>query len=40
MVVLLGNTGFLGVPMIKAFFGEAGLPILNIYDQVGTLKSW
>ncbi len=37
MVVPLGNTGFMGVPMIKAFFGDAGLPHLIIYDQLGTL---
>ena len=37
MVVPLGNTGFMGVPMIRAFFGDAGLPHLIIYDQLGTL---
>ncbi len=37
MVVPLGNTGFLGVPMIKAYFGDMGLPYLIIYDQLGTL---
>lgn len=37
LVVPLGNTSFLGVPMIQAFFGAAGLPYLIIYDQVGTM---
>lgn len=37
LVVPLGNTSFMGVPMIQAFFGEAGLPYLIIYDQFGTL---
>lgn len=37
LVVPLGNTSFLGVPMIQAFFGAAGLPFLIIYDQLGTM---
>lgn len=37
LVVPLGNTSFLGVPMIQAFFGAAGLPYLIIYDQLGTM---
>jgi predicted permease len=37
MVFPLSNTGFLGVPMIRTFFGEVGLPHLIVYDQVGTL---
>lgn len=37
MVVPIGNTSFMGVPMIQAFYGEAGLPFLIVYDQVGTL---
>ena len=37
MTIPIGNTGFLGVPIIKTFFGEAGLPYLIVYDQVGTL---
>jgi predicted permease len=37
LVVPLGNTSFLGIPMIQAFFGAAGLPYLIIYDQIGTL---
>ncbi len=37
LVVPLGNTSFLGVPMIQAFFGAAGLPHLIVYDQIGTM---
>ena len=37
LVVPIGNTSFMGVPMVTAFFGEAGIPPLIIYDQVGTM---
>ncbi len=37
LVVPLGNTSFLGIPIIRAFFGPAGLPPLIIYDQIGTM---
>lgn len=37
LVVPLGNTSFLGVPMIEAFFGAAGIPYLIVYDQIGTM---
>ncbi len=37
LVVPLGNTSFLGIPIIRAFFGAAGLPHLIIYDQIGTM---
>jgi len=37
LVVPLGNTSFMGVPMVNAFFGEAGIPFLIIYDQIGTM---
>lgn len=37
LVVPLGNTSFMGVPMVTAFFGEQGLPNLIIYDQAGTM---
>ncbi len=37
LVVPIGNTSFMGVPMVSAFFGEPGLPPLIVYDQVGTL---
>jgi malate permease and related proteins len=32
----LGNTGFLGVPMIKSLFGLEHVAIAAIYDQFGT----
>jgi predicted permease len=37
LVVPIGNTSFMGVPMVLAFFGEKGIPPLIIYDQVGTM---
>jgi predicted permease len=37
LVVPIGNTSFMGVPMVNAFFGEAGIPYLIIYDQLGTI---
>lgn len=37
LIVPLGNTSFMGVPMVQAFFGAAGFPYLIIYDQLGTL---
>lgn len=32
----LGNTSFLGIPMVRAFFGEAGIPYAVLYDQLGS----
>ncbi len=37
LVVPIGNTSFMGVPMVNAFFGETGIPHLIIYDQIGTM---
>jgi predicted permease len=37
LVVPLGNTSFMGVPMVNAFFGEVGIPHLILYDQLGTM---
>jgi len=37
LIVPIGNTSFMGVPMVKAFFGEAGIPHLILYDQIGTM---
>lgn len=37
LVVPIGNTSFMGVPMVLAFFGEAGFQYLIIYDQFGTM---
>ena len=36
LVAVLGNTSFIGIPMVSHYFGEAGLPYVIIYDQVGT----
>lgn len=40
LVVPLGNTSFMGVPMVSAFFGAAGIPYLIIYDQLGTMLTF
>lgn len=37
LVVPIGNTSFMGVPIISAFFGDAGLRHLVVYDQFGTM---
>lgn len=37
LVIPLGNTSFMGVPIVSAFFGDAGLRHLIIYDQFGTM---
>lgn len=36
LVVPLGNTSFLGIPMVQSFFGEQGIPYALIYDQLGS----
>lgn len=36
LLVPLGNTSFLGIPMVKAFFGESGIPYAILYDQFGS----
>lgn len=36
VVLPLGNTSFLGFPMVEAFFGEKALPYAMIYDQAGS----
>lgn len=37
LVVPVGNTSFMGVPMVNAFFGAQGIPYLIVYDQIGTM---
>ncbi len=37
LVVPLGNTSFMGVPIIQAFFGDTGIQHLIVYDQFGTM---
>ena len=36
LVGVLGNTSFIGIPMVSHFFGTLGLPYVIIYDQIGT----
>lgn len=36
VLTALGNTGFLGVPMIKSLFGLEHLAIAVVFDQLGT----
>ena len=36
LLIPLGNTAFLGIPMVKTFFGEQGIPYALIYDQLGS----
>ena len=39
LLVPLGNTSFFGIPMVKAFFGDGGVPYAVIYDQLGSFPS-
>lgn len=32
----LGNTSFVGVPMVEAFYGHAGIPTAIVVDQLGS----
>jgi len=36
LVAVLGNTSFIGIPMVSHYFGTEGLPYVIIYDQIGT----
>ena len=36
LMVPLGNTSFLGIPMVERFFGSTGVPYAILYDQFGT----
>jgi len=36
MTAVLGNTSYLGFPMVKLMLGESALPLAIIYDQIGT----
>lgn len=36
LLVPLGNTSFLGIPMTRAFFGEDATPYALLYDQLGS----
>jgi predicted permease len=36
LLVPLGNTSFLGIPMVQVFFGDGGIPYAVLYDQLGS----
>jgi predicted permease len=36
LLIPLGNTSFLGIPMVKAFFGENAVSYALLYDQLGS----
>ena len=36
LLVPLGNTGFVGIPLIEAHLGAQGIPYAILYDQLGT----
>ena len=36
LLVPMGNTSFLGIPMVKAFFGEPAISYALLYDQLGS----
>lgn len=36
LVAVLGNTSFLGIPIVQAYFGEEALGYVMIYDQLGS----
>lgn len=36
LVAVLGNTSFVGIPIIQAYFGESALPYVLMYDQLGS----
>lgn len=36
LVVTMGNTGFVGIPLIEAFLGSNAIPYAILYDQFGT----
>ena len=36
LMIPLGNTSFLGIPMVKAFFGEQAISYAVLYDQLGS----
>lgn len=36
LLIPLGNTSFLGIPMVTAFFGPQAVPYAVLYDQLGS----
>ncbi|HEY3697863.1 MAG TPA: AEC family transporter [Spongiibacteraceae bacterium] len=35
LLVLYGNSSYFGFPMVRAFFGDAGIPYAIMFDQLG-----
>jgi predicted permease len=35
MLIPMGNTSYLGYPMVRAFFDEPGMPYAIVFDQIG-----
>jgi predicted permease len=35
MLVLYGNSSYFGFPMVRAFFGDSGMPYAIMFDQLG-----
>ena len=36
LVAILGNTSFMGIPIVNAYMGESAMPYVLVYDQLGT----
>ncbi len=36
LVAILGNTSFMGIPILNAYIGENAIPYVLVYDQLGT----
>ena len=36
LVAILGNTSFLGIPIVNAYLGNEAMPYVLVYDQIGT----
>lgn len=39
LLIPLGNTSFIGIPMVKAFFGDGAIPYALLYDQLGSFPA-
>ncbi|MBT3339047.1 MAG: AEC family transporter [Anaerolineae bacterium] len=39
LLIPLGNTSFLGIPMVRAFLGEQAVPYALVYDQLGSFPA-
>ena len=36
LVAILGNTSFMGIPIVNAYMGQNAMPYVLVYDQLGT----